>query len=128
AISFIERNRDRPFFCYVPFTTPHSPWAVPQKYWEKFKNLPISQKATHPEKEVEEQTRCALAMMENQDWNVGRVLSKLDALGLTQDTIVLYFSDNGPNGDRWTGGLKGRKGSTDEGGVKSVCFIKYPER
>ncbi|MEZ6054083.1 MAG: sulfatase-like hydrolase/transferase [Planctomycetaceae bacterium] len=56
-------------------------------------------------------------MIENQDRNVGRVLDKLEEHGLTDDTIVFYFSDNGPNSFRWTGGMKGRKGSTDEGGV-----------
>jgi hypothetical protein len=65
-------------------------------------------------------------MLENQDWNVGRVLQKLDELKLTDNTLVIYFSDNGPNGHRWTGGLKGKKGGTDEGGVKSVCFMKLP--
>ena len=64
-------------------------------------------------------TRAALAMCENIDWNVGRVLTKLDELKLADNTIVLYFSDNGPNSWRWNGGMKGRKGSTDEGGVRS---------
>ena len=64
-------------------------------------------------------TRAALAMCENIDWNVGRVLKKLDELKLADNTIVLYFSDNGPNSWRWNGGMKGRKGSTDEGGVRS---------
>ena len=126
AINFIEQNKDSPFFCYIPFTTPHSPWAAPEKYWEKFKNMPISQKATAEGQENDDQTRCALAMVENQDWNVGRVLKKLDDLNLTEDTLVIYFSDNGPNSHRWNGGLKGKKGSTDEGGVKSVCYIKLP--
>lgn len=128
AISFIERNKDQPFFCYIPFTTPHSPWAVPEKYWENFKAMPISQKATESDKQDIGETRCAYAMMENQDWNVGRVLKKIEELQLTGDTIVVYFSDNGPNGHRWTGGLKGVKGGTDEGSVKSVCFMKFPEK
>jgi len=126
AINFIERNRDRPFFCYVPFTTPHSPWAVPQEYWQRFKDKPLEQHATQPEREILDQTRCALAMLENQDWNVGRILKKLDDLKLADNTIVLYFSDNGPNGARWTGGMKGVKGGTDEGSVRSVCFLRWP--
>lgn len=126
AISFIEKNMDAPFFCYIPFTTPHSPWAAPEKYWEKFKDMPVTQKATQENQQDLGETRCAYAMLENQDWNVGRVLKKLDELNLTGDTLVLYFSDNGPNGHRWTGGLKGTKGGTDEGSVKSPCFIKFP--
>jgi arylsulfatase A-like enzyme len=126
ALSFIERKKDSPFFCYIPFTTPHSPWAAPGKDWEKFKDMPITQTATNQKQENPDQTRCAYAMLENQDWNVGRVLRKLDELKLTDNTLVLYFSDNGPNSHRWTGGLKGKKGGTDEGSVKSVCFMKLP--
>lgn len=126
ALAFIERNRSRPFFCYVPFTTPHSPWAVPQVYWQRFKDRPLEQLATQPKQENPDQTRCALAMLENQDWNVGRILKRLDDLKLADNTIVLYFSDNGPNGARWTGGMKGVKGGTDEGSVRSVCFLRWP--
>jgi arylsulfatase A-like enzyme len=128
ALAFIEKNKSRPFFCYVPFTTPHSPWAVPDEYWQRFKDKPIPQRATLPEQEDLDHTRCALAMLANQDWNVGRVLEKLDELQLAEDTIIVYFSDNGPNSWRWNGGMKGRKGSTDEGGIRSVCYIKWPAR
>ncbi|MFM9031404.1 MAG: sulfatase-like hydrolase/transferase, partial [Opitutaceae bacterium] len=108
ALTFIERNRSKPFFCYVPFTTPHSPWSVPEKYWDRLKGRAIGQKATEADQENFDQTRCALAMLENQDDNVGRVLAKLDALGLRENTIVVYFSDNGPNTWRWNDGMKGR--------------------
>ncbi len=126
ALDFIDRNKSRPFFCYIPFTTPHSPWAAPQENWQRFKDKPITQRATDPQREVLDETRCALAMLENQDWNVGRVLGKLQEHGVADKTIVVYFSDNGPNSWRWTGGMKGRKGSTDEGGVRSPCFIRFP--
>jgi arylsulfatase A-like enzyme len=128
AIDFIRRNHDRPFFCYIPFTTPHSPWAVPAEDWERFRDRPITQQATLPDREVIEQTRCALAMVENQDRNVGRVLATLSELGLEDGTIVVYFSDNGPNTMRWNGGMKGRKGTTDEGGIRSPGFIRWPEK
>jgi len=125
ALDFIERHHEGPFFCYVPFTTPHSPWAVPQEYWERFREAELTQRSTLPEQEDPDHTRCALAMMENQDWNVGRVLDKLEALGLAEDTIVFYFSDNGPNSWRWNGGMKGRKGQLDEGGVRSVAYLRW---
>ena len=128
ALDFIERNRSRSFFCYVPFTTPHSPWAVPDQFWQRYRDQPITQRATQPDQEDLDHTRCALAMLENQDGNVGRVLAKLDEHGLRQNTIIVYFSDNGPNSWRYNGGMKGRKGSTDEGGVRSVCFIRWPAR
>ena len=126
ALGFIERNKDKPFLCYVPFTTPHSPWAAPEKDWQRFRAMPLTQRATLPAQENLNHTRCALAMMENQDENVGRVLAKLREHKLEENTIVLYFSDNGPNSARWTGGMKGRKGSTDEGGVRSVCYLRWP--
>jgi arylsulfatase A-like enzyme len=126
ALEFIDRNKDKPFFCYLPYTTPHSPWAAPSENWDRFKDMPITQTATDPSNEDADQTRCALAMIENQDTNVGRVLARLRQYKIEDNTIVVYFSDNGPNSNRWTGGMKGRKGSVDEGGVRSVCFLKWP--
>ena len=128
ALSFIDKHRDRPFLCYVPFTTPHSPWAAQEENWKRFQNMPITQHATDPKQENAEHTRCALAMVENQDMNVGRVLSRLKDHGIDDNTIVVYFSDNGPNSHRYTGGMKGRKGSTDEGGLRSVCYIRWPAK
>ncbi len=125
ALAFITKNKDRPFFCYIPFTTPHSPWAAPENDWNHFKDMPLTLRATESRAENPDQTRCALAMIENQDRNVGRVLAKLEELHLAENTIVIYFSDNGPNSPRWNGGMKGRKGSTDEGGVRSVCYLRW---
>jgi arylsulfatase A-like enzyme len=126
AIEFIEANRQRPFFCYVPFTTPHSPWRAPEANWEHFKDRTLKQAATMADQEVADETRCAYAMLENQDANVGRVLKRLEELQLREQTIVLYFSDNGPNSWRWNDGMKGRKGSVDEGGIRSPLFISWP--
>jgi arylsulfatase A-like enzyme len=126
ALDFIDRSKNKPFLCYIPFTTPHSPWAAPESDWARFKDKPITQTATQPAQEVPEQTRCAYAMLENQDRNVGRVLDRLKQYNLSENTIVVYFSDNGPNTNRWTGGMKGKKGQTDEGGIRSVCYISWP--
>jgi len=126
ALRFIAEHRSRPFFCFIPFTTPHSPWSPPAADWARFRGLPLGQLATQTDKEQPDQTRCALAMLENQDRNVGRVLARLKELDLESDTIVVYFSDNGPNSHRWNGGMKGIKGSTDEGGVRSPLFIRWP--
>jgi arylsulfatase A-like enzyme len=126
AISFMEQNRSRPFFCYVPFNTPHSPMQVPDSFWDKFKAKKLEMLHYNPAQEEIDTTRAALAMCENIDWNVGRVLKKLDELKLADNTIVLYFADNGPNSWRWNGGMKGRKASTDEGGVRSPLLIRWP--
>jgi len=124
AIWFIEKNKDEPFFCYVPLPTPHSPMQVPDKYWDRFKDKEL----VMDHRDDGKHTRAALAMVENIDDNVGRVLNKLGELKLAENTIVIYFSDNGPNGNRWNGGMKGKKGSVDEGGVRVPCLIRWPDK
>jgi arylsulfatase A-like enzyme len=126
ALDFIEQSRGRPFFCYLPFNTPHSPMQVPDRFYEKFAGAGLKLRNREPEREDTAMTRAALAMVENIDWNVGRVLRKLEELKLANDTIVVYFSDNGPNSWRWNGGMKGRKGSVDEGGLRSPLLIRWP--
>tara|TARA_Y100000588_G_scaffold359433_1_gene418430 strand:+ start:267 stop:2015 length:1749 start_codon:yes stop_codon:yes gene_type:complete len=128
AMAFMERSHKagKPFFAYLPYNTPHSPMQVPDRWWDKFKDRKISMRNRDPRRENLPHLRCALAMCENIDWNVGRLLKKLDQLGVAKDTIVVFFHDNGPNGVRWNGGMKGRKGSTDEGGVRSPLLVRWP--
>ena len=126
ALDFITSNQDRPFFAYLPFNTPHSPMQVPDRFFEKFSNVDPKMRARDPRQEEIPMTRAALAMCENIDWNVGRVLTKLNELKLAENTIVLYFSDNGPNSWRWNDGMKGRKGSVDEGGLRVPLLIRWP--
>jgi len=126
ALAFIEKNKERPFFCYLPYNIPHSPMQVPDRFYDKFKDQSIEMRNRDPKAEKIEMTRCVLAMCENIDWNVGRILQKLEESGLSKKTIVIYFSDNGPNSWRWNGGMKGRKGSTDEGGVRVPFIIRWP--
>lgn len=130
SLAFMKQAVDsnRPFFAYLPFNTPHSPMQVPDRFWEKFQDAPLAMRNRDPKKENIGHTRAALAMCENIDWNVGRILRQLDEWQIAEDTIVLYFCDNGPNGVRWNGGMKGRKGSTDEGGVRSPLLIRWPGR
>ncbi len=125
GLAFMEENKDNPFFLYLPYVTPHSPMQVPDKWWKKFENMELEMLHREPEKEDVPFTRAALAMCENIDWNVGRIAEKLEELGLAENTIIIYLSDNGPNSWRWNGGMKGRKGSTDEGGVRVPMFIKW---
>ncbi|MDD4869023.1 MAG: arylsulfatase [Kiritimatiellae bacterium] len=126
AIKFIKAKKDRPFFCYVPYNSPHSPMQVPDRFYKKFADLELKMLGKGPKPEDVTFTRAALAMCENIDWNVGRILQKLNELKLADNTIVIYFSDNGPNSVRWNGGMKGIKGSTDEGGVRSPFTIRWP--
>ena len=126
AIDYIKKNKDRPFFVYLPYNTPHSPMQVPDKWWDKVKNRLIKQGTSTMEPENQDFTKAALALTENIDWNVSRVMSAIEELGLDERTIILYLTDNGPNSNRWNGDMKGRKGSTDEGGVRSPLFIRWP--
>jgi len=125
AIGFIDKNRDRPFFCYLAYNTPHSPMQVPDRYWQRFERAELKHRHA-TEKEDLGHTRAALAMCENLDDNIGRVLKTLADGKLAESTIVVFFTDNGPNGWRWNGGMRGRKGSTDEGGVRSPLLIRWP--
>ncbi len=115
AISFIEKNRDEPFFCYVPYNTPHSPFQVPDDYFEKFKAQGFDDKLA-----------CVYGMCENIDDNIGRMLSKLDDLGIAENTIVIFLTDNGPNTERYNGDMRGRKGSAHEGGSRVPFFVRWP--
>ena len=128
ALRFIESNKSKPFFAYVPYNTPHWPPQVPDEFWQRFANKDLDKRYRDPAKEELVKTRSALAMVENIDWNVGRVLARLDELKIAENTIVIYFNDNGPNSFRWNAGVKGRKGSTDEGGVRSPLFVRWPNR
>ena len=117
ALEFIETHRERPFLCYVPYNTPHTPWQVPGAYWE-----------TRDARGLSREERCAYAMCENIDANMSRLLSGLARLGLERDTIVVFLTDNGPNSKRFNDGMRGRKGSVDEGGVRVPLFVRWPGR
>ena len=118
----------RPFFCYLPLNTPHSPMMVEDRFYDKFADAVPRMKHRDPDREDLAMTRAALAMCENIDWNVGRLLATLEELGIEDNTIVVFFCDNGPNSYRWNGGMKGRKGSIDEGGLRSPLLIRWPAK
>ncbi|WP_460926609.1 arylsulfatase [Spirosoma agri] len=115
ALAFITQHKDRPFFCYVPFNAPHSPHQVADRYFDKYKA-----------KGLDDEQASIYGMVENVDDNVERLLARLDQLGLTQNTIVVFATDNGPNGHRFNGLMKGIKGSVDEGGVRVPLFLRWP--
>lgn len=126
VIQFVEQNRDRPCFALVAFNTPHSPMQVPDRWWHAHAEQTLVERGTLADREDQNHTRAALAMCENIDWNVGRMLAAIEQLGIAEQTIVVYLSDNGPNGHRYNEGMRGIKGSTDEGGVRSPLFIRWP--
>ncbi|WP_460972250.1 arylsulfatase [Spirosoma migulaei] len=115
ALNFISQHKTKPFFCYVPFNAPHSPHQVADRYFDKYKA-----------KGLDDEQASIYGMVENVDDNVARLLAKLDQLGLAQNTIVVFATDNGPNGHRFNGEMKGIKGSVDEGGVRVPLFVRWP--
>lgn len=130
AMEFIRAHKQQPFFCYVAYNTPHSPMQVPDEYFNRMQGRPLKMKhqGRPAEKEDEAMTIAALAMVENIDDNVGRILNLLESEKLIDNTIIVYFNDNGPNSFRWNGGMKGKKGSVDDGGTRSPCLIQWPQK
>ena len=115
ALDFIRKNSAVPFLCYVAYNVPHSPFQVPEKYFMKYKS-----------KGMDNVLSTVYGMVENMDGNIERILLELDGLKLRENTIVIFFSDNGPNTVRFNGGMKGIKGSVDEGGVHLPFYISWP--
>ena len=109
ALAFIEENREGPFFLYFPHAMPHKPLAASEAYYS-------------PE------TRDDLYadVVRELDASVGEVLATLKELGLEENTLVIFSSDNGPWYGGSTGGLRGMKGSGWEGGVRVPGIFRWP--
>ncbi|MBL9134071.1 MAG: arylsulfatase [Verrucomicrobiaceae bacterium] len=117
AMSFITARQKEPFFCYLAYNAPHSPYQVPDKYFNKFKA-----------KGFEDNVAAFYGMCENIDDNVGRLLSHLDTLKLADNTIVLFLTDNGGTAGvkTYNAGMRGGKTSVHEGGTRVPLFIRWP--
>jgi arylsulfatase A-like enzyme len=117
AIEFIERNREKPFFAYIPTNAPHSPYLVPDSYIEPYKT-----------KGLDEKDAAIYGMITNIDDNVGRLVARLDDLGLAENTILIFMTDNGPTTRHFTAGLRSQKASVYEGGVRVPFLLRWPAK
>jgi uncharacterized sulfatase len=108
AVDFIERNKDRPFFLYLPHAMPHKPLAASEEFYRK------SGAGLYGD------------VLAELDSGIGRVVDKLAALGLDERTCVVFTSDNGAWFGGSTGGLRGMKSITWEGGLRVPAIIRWP--
>ena len=104
-----------PFFCMLTYQAPHTPVQVADEYWNAKQTLGLSDYNTG-----------IYAMVESIDARIGQLLDRLETAGKLDNTIVVFATDNGPNGDRYRMGLKGTKGQVDEGSVRVPFGIKLP--
>ena len=134
AVKFIEKNKNKPFFCYLSFNAPHTPLQVPKKYYNMYKDLDpelgfndesLASKMSEKDKE---DARRIYGMVTNIDDNVGKVLNKLTELGIEEDTIIIFMTDNGPQQFRYNSNMKGLKGTVYNGGTRVPFYIKYAEK
>ena len=126
ALKFIERNRDRPFFCYITTNAPHSPYIVDDRYSDPYVG------------QVEDQDRANFyGMITCIDENLGVLHERLREWGLEENTILIFMTDNGSAGGAtldqdqfvvggYNAGMRGKKGSEYEGGHRVPLFIHWP--
>lgn len=137
ALKFIEQNKAKPFFVYLPTNVPHGPYNVAEKYSKPYLDQGVPQPMAN-----------FYGMIENMDENMGRLQVKLKEWGLEENTILIWTTDNGtaagvhragpggkkkgksqPTGVTWTGfnaGMRGQKGSEYDGGHRVPLFVRWP--
>lgn len=124
ASKFIESHQSEPFFCYISTNAPHGPYLVGQEWKQPYLDAGVA-----------EPMASFYGMITNIDTNVGRLRTRLAELGLTDNTLFIFMTDNGTaagvtggNGT-WTGfnaGMRGQKGSEYDGGHRVPSFLHWP--
>jgi len=120
ALSFIEESHEQPFFLYLSHPAPHFPWQGPED----------EDKDVQPKKKSWQtgDRETYIAMVESMDQGIGKVLAKLDELGLRDNTLVVFGSDNGGHTYSRNAPLRDEKGTVFEGGVRVPCIMRWPEK
>ena len=138
-----ERDTEKPFFIYMPFIAPHTPLDAPEELQTKYADMADDRGKSRSK--MADSTRFMAkvtgrtsarpmyaAVVDAMDQAIGRVLDTLDREGLADNTIVLFFSDNGGAvyaiGGADNAPLRGGKGDTFEGGIRVVAAMRWPEK
>jgi arylsulfatase A-like enzyme len=115
ALRFIDENRNRPFFLYLPTNSPHTPLEIADERVARYHG-----------KGIDETTAKIYAMVSEVDGNIGHLLKHLDDTNLAENTVVIFLTDNGPQQKRWNAGMRGLKGTVYEGGIRAPFFVRWP--
>jgi arylsulfatase A-like enzyme len=134
AVEFLTADPSKPFFAYVAYNAPHGPFQVPDADAAPYRKLDLSAAAfpkvgqpwTGPKTNTQD-IAAAYGMIANLDANFGRLLKALDEKKLAENTVVIFLTDNGPGGTRFNSGLRNRKGTVYEGGLRVPCYVRWPK-
>lgn len=119
AIKFVRRHQAKPFFLHLAHYAPHRPLEAPPEIIARYQKQGF-----------DESTATIYAMIEVMDRGIGELLAEVDRLKLSEKTIVIFASDNGPDpltGERFNHGLRGTKYQVNEGGIRVPLFVRWPK-
>ncbi|MDF1753414.1 MAG: arylsulfatase [Verrucomicrobiales bacterium] len=132
AIDFMKSAKEsgRPFFAYIPPNAPHGPYHdVPEELLEYYQSIDLTPALNGNTTEKHKDTVARVfAMVENIDQNMGKLDRYLKESGQYENTLVFFFTDNGPNTMRYVGPFRGMKSHVHEGGIRTMCYARWPEQ
>ena len=135
ALDFMRaaREREEPYFAYIATNAPHGPFHdVPEEAYQRYLGQELANEhfpqQGHPLPAGGNLDRRAriYSMIENVDDNLGRLFAALEEWEALEDTLVIFLTDNGPDGNRYRGGLRGVKNNVHEGGMRTPLFAHWP--